>query len=311
MLRTTVRIAVGAAALLLSGAAPASADHTYKLFQFNMCGHVCHDGNDTTDDPGDVVEAIRRSLVSAEVDPVAASLNEVCINQFDKLMSVLPPDWHGRFAITKRPNDDDQLCMQGGHAHRFGNALLTRRPIVDGSTEEFRLPYPRAEVRKLLCFRVDLAQDTRFCTTHIAPHHKLGRNGHAKQDRQIAEVTRHANGYVADGRPTILMGDFNVEPISEKLDRLYHDATFGGGASGRFKEVGQGDPNATYPFAAPCRCGGLTFNFTEGLTKRIDFIFASGRDWRIDSGQVTDPASDAVGRESDHRIVRGEVTLIH
>jgi hypothetical protein len=46
------------------------------------------------------------------------------------------------------------------------------------------------------------------------------------------------------------MGDFNVQPTSDKLDRVYHGPTFGGGASGRFKEVGQGDPNPDVPVHA-------------------------------------------------------------
>jgi endonuclease/exonuclease/phosphatase family metal-dependent hydrolase len=276
-----------------------------------MCGNVCHTGNDTTDDPGDPVEAIRRSLVSADVDPVAASLNEVCFNQFEALTRVLPAEWHGRFAVAKTPSDDPDLCFQGGSAHRYGNALLTRRTIVDGSTEEFPLPHATSETRKLLCFRVDLVQDTRFCTTHIAPRGTWDVAPHAKQDDQIAEVTRHVNDYVDNGRPTILMGDFNVQPPSNKLDRVYHGPTFGGGAFGKFKEVGQGDPNATYPFTPPCRCGGLTWKFPNDLTEKIDFILASGRDWRIASGRVTNPVSDVNGRHSDHRILRGEVRLIH
>ena len=55
------------------------------------------------------------------------------------------------------------------------------------------------------------------------------------------------------------MGDFNVQPTSDKLDRFYRGPTFGGGVSGRFKEVGQEilprrTVHATVPLRAGWRC---------------------------------------------------------
>lgn len=278
----------------------ASASHDFKVWHFNVCGNICHTGNDTADDRTDPVRAIYNSLTSGDPPPKAASLNELCRNQYSKLMSLLPSSWHGEFTTAKSPGDSstDSLCFQDGKEHNYGNAILVRTTIEAGSRLEEPLPHATSETRKIVCVTGEFDVLVRFCSTHIAPLGTWDSGAHAKQDDQIEKVKHIVNGFT---RPTVLMGDFNTEPPSDKLDRLYDAGKFDGGAFGRFEEIDQDTPSYgnTNP---PCRCGAATHD----SGRKIDFIFFNDGDWRRVSGFVSDPVT-----ESDHKILRGEISLVH
>lgn len=278
----------------------AGAYHDFKVWHFNVCGSVCHTGNDTADDSSDPVRAIYNSLTTGDPPPKAASLNELCRNQYDKLMSLLPGAWHGEFTTAKSPgdSDSDSLCFQDGREHNYGNAILVRTTIAEGSRLEEPLPHAKSETRKIVCVTGEFDVLVRFCSTHIAHLGTWDADAHAKQDDQIAKVTNIVNGFT---RPTVVMGDFNTEPPSDKLDRLYDAGKFDGGAFGRFEEIDQDTPSYgnTNP---PCRCGAATHE--DG--RKIDYIFFNDGDWQRQSGFV----SDTVTR-SDHKVLRGEISLVH
>lgn len=111
-------------------------------------------------------------------------------------------------------------------------------------------------------------------------------------------MTNIVNGFT---RPTVLMGDFNTDPTSDKLDRLYDSGKFDGGATGKFEEIDQDTPSYgnTNP---PCRCGAST----HSSGRKIDYVFFNDGDWQHGSGFVTDTVT-----KSDHKILRGEITLVH
>ena len=304
--RTFLAVAVVGGALLawLALAAlradPASTYHAFKVWHFNVCGNKCHTGNDTADDSTDPVRAIYNSLTSGDPPPKAASLNELCRNQYDKLMSLLPDTWHGEFTVAKSPGDSDtdSLCFQDGSEHNYGNAILVRTTIAAGSRIEEPLPHAKSETRKIVCVTGEFDVHIRFCSTHIAPLDTWSTDAHAKQDDQIAKVTNIVNGFT---RPTVLMGDFNTDPPSDKLDRLYDSGKFDGGATGKFEEIDQDTPSYgnTNP---PCRCGAST----HSSGRKIDYVFFNDGDWQHGSGFVTDTVT-----KSDHKILRGEITLVH
>ena len=298
-LLATAVIAMGYVAV---DAGPARAGDFYNFFQFNVCGHRCETGNDTANDPTDPVRAIYKSLAEDPPPERAASLNELCRNQFDKLMELLPDEWRGRFVATawkdaaaapegEEPyrNNESDLCFQDGREHNYGNAILVRAPILAGSEDINYLSGTDStnEHRALICVTADLPTDTRFCSTHISPSFTT---------RQIADVATIVDGYSS---PVVLMGDFNVEPDEDPLDPIYSGALFDGGATGRFEEADQDTPCCGND-NPPCRCGADT-----GGTRKIDYIFFT----RVHFRQVEGFPADAV-TDSDHHILRGRVETV-
>jgi endonuclease/exonuclease/phosphatase family metal-dependent hydrolase len=263
--------AIAAGSLVVVSAPPADAGtFRYRFFQFNMCGNNaldCHrDG---------VVEAIRNSIF--DFHPHAVSLNEACRSQFRRLHDLLDGsewDMRGRFSVAR-------TGVEGcGGNHEYGIAVLTRNPI----TGVFRraLPSPDSESRQLLCVTVRMAERaTRVCSTHITT------GDHPWfQNREIRTVKRTVTPWVENGTPVVLMGDFNVTPTSDKLDRMYAPG-HGGDAFGRFQEVDEGPDY--------CRCG----EWTHG-SRKIDYVFLSAPNWRSLWGDAT--FSDY----SDHDPLRGK-----
>jgi endonuclease/exonuclease/phosphatase family metal-dependent hydrolase len=264
-------VALGAVAAGLAG--PAAADARARFFHFNACGNVCNDG-----DAEPVAEAIKASIL--DLRPHAVGLNEMCQTQFRALRRRLRGSaWRmrGRFVVTKRGGSD---CRRNRHGKRlYGNAVLTRWRISWKRVR--RLPRPDGtEVRKMLCVETRvLRRATRVCSTHISPE------GHAKQRAQIRRVARTVTPWVRNGRPVVLMGDFNVEPDSRPLNRIYNPR-HPGTSRGVFQEVDEGWFH--------CRCG----EDTQG-SRKIDNVFVSGRHFRRLDGNATH--SDI----SDHDPVRG------
>lgn len=284
-----------ALALVVAQPATASAYHEWKTWHFNMAGNTEEDGrlgavgaihSSLTDNPGD--------------DPKFVSLNEVCRNQYEELMRRLPADWHGEFVQTVDVADYGGLCNDEGRMaeHDYGIAVLIRGDVVAGSRFVKELSHPSRdadgdviEQRKLLCKTAQAAVWVRVCTTHI--DNEWAEGTQVKKDDQIREVKEYVEPLANDGKRVVLMGDFNVEPSSEKLDRLYHDTIFGGGAHGVFEEVDQGSP--------ACRCGAATHD-----RGKIDYTWVNNRDWDVLDGSVHNATT-----ASDHHILRGRIRVNH
>lgn len=275
---------------------------TFDLFQFNMAGHTKEDG---TWGPADDIEA---SLESNGTD--AASINEMCRNQFEKLAGELGARWTGRFVVTAFAHEynDNQtrLCSPGvdGAEHDFGNAIFVRSAVVDGSLIRHALPNPEPskENRKIVCVTAvegaTFPRKIRFCSTHIANHTAWSPDSHPKQQEQIDEVRSLVNGFTL---PVVLMGDFNEAPISDKLDGIYDQSKYGGGASGRFVETDH--DTASYGNEPRCRCGAWTWS-TSDLQDKLDFIFYTDTHFNQVAGWRTTPST-----RSDHYILRGQMAL--
>jgi endonuclease/exonuclease/phosphatase family metal-dependent hydrolase len=295
-----ISIAAMANGLLGITASPAIAGPKYNFFHFNVCGNRCEDGDATFDQDTDPVRAIYNSLIENQSER-AASLVELCKNQFERLMDELPAEWEGRFVATawahRPPAGEEEytgaLCQpEGGTEHNFGNAILVRdAPIVAGSQEVRRLgdPQPSNEHRAIICVTADLVNspDARFCSTHIwseAPFSELS---------GVAELV---DGFT---RAVVLMGDFNVEPGHDALDDIYSGFLFGGAATGKFEEADQ-DSSCCGSTMQPCRSGADTAG-----TRKIDYIFFTRVDFSYISGFPTDPVTD-----SDHKILRSRVEAI-
>jgi endonuclease/exonuclease/phosphatase family metal-dependent hydrolase len=290
--------------LLALPAAGAQGFHVWKTWDFNMAGNTLHDGNASVNEDSDPVLAIKRSLTSEpgeENDPKFVSLNEVCQNQFQKLLEELrkvDTAWSGHFVQAVDKNNYPGLCNKGGtiEEHDFGNAVLVRGNIVDGSRHVVDIPHPdyatdgtvKAQ-RRLLCVTADLAVWVRVCSVHLDNDPATD----AFRHDQVQAVKDYVEGQVAAGKRVIVMGDFNIQPKNgDFLDRMY-DASFEEGAHGVFNEVDQGSPK--------CRCGAATHN-----SGKIDYTWVSRRDWNVLDGSVHNPVI-----KHDHEILRGRIEVRH
>ena len=291
MIATTGRraalITLAALVLALVGAGSAHAEMRYRFWHFNACGSACN-----KDKSAALVEAIRKSI--EDYSPHAVSLNEICRNQYvalkNELNARLVWEMDGRYIFTDTESND---CPDGS----YGIAVLTRSTIADHMW--MPLPEPHNdETRKLLCARVGAPHTVRFCTTHIVDEK------HAEsQAPQIRAVAQNVTSSVDAGRPTVLMGDFNVPPEHPALNDLY-DANHNPPGIGKFQEVDENNDKDT----APCRCGEHTWDGASILgwttsSHKYDYIFVNQRDWSTVWG-------DATGSDfSDHDPLRGAADL--
>jgi endonuclease/exonuclease/phosphatase family metal-dependent hydrolase len=252
-----VAVAIAAASLVAVPSSPAGATTPrYRFFQFNMCGNICNEGGTA------VVGAVRNSIF--DFHPHAVSLNEACRSQYRRLLDLLDGsewDMRGRFAVTRTGVES---C---GGSEKFGIAVLTVKPIT--WARRWKLPSPKGEARKLLCVTTRMARRaTRVCSTHITT------GAHpVYQNKEIRKVKRTVTPWVKNGRPVVLMGDFNVVPTDNTLDRIYAPG-HGGGSFGVFQEVDEGPDY--------CRCGEPTLG-----SRKIDYVFLSARHWRSLWGNAT------------------------
>ena len=269
----TVVVTLTLLGALLVAARPASADVHITFFHFNACGNVCNHGSN-----GAVVDAIRDAIL--DLRPHAVSVNEVCRSQFRALQRHLDRGGYamrGRWVLT---NATDHDC----DGHRFGNGVLVRGEVL--RSRSWALPFPEDETRKLVCVATRFGgRRTDVCSTHIT-------NGKHK-NAQVRRVARIVTPWVRAGRPVVVMGDFNVTPTDDRLDRLYVES-LGLGADGVFQEA-----DAGHGEGRPCRCG----ESTHDSGRKLDYIFLSAPQWRWVSADAT--TSD----HSDHDPIHGWATL--
>lgn len=163
----------------------------------------------------------------------------------------------------------------------FGNAVLTRLPILDvaihplpytDSTPE-RTTYPRGAIAVVV--RAPCGQSVRFVSTHF--QHNV------PEDR--VEEAKAINGLFADPGdplPTILAGDINAVPDSEPVQILQQ----------RWTNASDDPPAPSVPSVKP--------------TSRIDYIFYRPQTrFRLVQAEVIDEAM-----ASDHRPVLAVLELL-
>lgn len=238
---------------------------SYTVLQFNMCGNASH-----CPDPDGVPDAIVRSVTGHDPQPIVVTLNEVCANQLDYVVSEL-----ASYGYTGVHDPTGPTC---GNGTAYGNALLVNSGL--GAVDTWELPNPGGnEPRGLMCAAVEAA-GFRACVTHISQHDE-------DQAEQIRAVADTLDPLLDAGERVLLGGDFNVPPDDAEISPLYGSCYPDG--VGRFAEA-DSDP--------PCT---RTGEWTVG-TGKIDYVFFSEHFTNL-TGDVTH--SDY----SDHAPVWATATL--
>lgn len=208
-----------------------------------------------------LVEALRRA------DPDVIALQEVLEdkaknlpNQADTLARALG-GYSTRFASTSPE----------GASRRYGNAVLTRLPIIETSSVALE---PTNDFRTALRVRVDRdGSPADMVCTHLAWQAEAG----AVRARQVEHLL---SWLPADGVPLVLMGDFNAT-----LD----DPGLAGLRSARFAS------------ALPPGTAATTLNTARKHAPRvIDHIFVETDDFAVESAWVIGDQEIAGEYPSDH-----------
>ena len=235
-----------------------------RVLQFNIPA-----GNSRYGGPGLAQIAARISAARPDLD----SLNEVD-NGMLRSGRTDEPSYLARATGLRAVYGANLSGRDGG---RFGNAILSRFPIV--SEQNVRLPrQARSEPRGLLHATVRIGhRAVAFYSVHLSQGH---RRGAGQRVRQAAAVTRVIRG---TGAPTIVAGDLNSRPgdLPVRILRQYLlDAQEVGG-------TGRGD---TVPEGAP--------------VNRIDYVL-------YDNDFAALPGSTQVlpSASSDHRALVTELVL--
>ncbi|CAH0121957.1 MULTISPECIES: endonuclease/exonuclease/phosphatase family protein [unclassified Paenibacillus] len=220
------------------------------------------------------LERIARVIEESDADIVA--LNEVD-NRYSKRSNDIDQlEW-----LSKRLKTNHAVfgpaIVSGTHrdfdttVRQFGNALLTRFPIVCKHNHIFKAP-AAIENRALLEAQLDMDGHPLKCyVTHLSLSPLLQR----KQARFIR------NKIMNDGGPVLVMGDFNVKPGSKVWSILTQQLT----------DVSwNAAPSLTYPSFRP--------------KMQLDYIFVSRHFQIVSSGVISDRYE-----ASDHLPLQAAVVL--
>ena len=178
----------------------------------------------------------------------------------------------------------DALGMHYAFASHLGNgplwgvAILSKCPIAD--SEAVQVSDEAGNKRRALVASVAFDDRTvDFASLHTDPDVDV--------DAQLAAVSQ-----AASGRDVILMGDFNVPPTNEGLDRFRRG----------FTDTAQAAPTTT---ALAVRERG-TISGREAAKRRIDYIFVpKGRFAVLDAGLSLDDYAHASDHRAYYTLVQG------
>lgn len=316
--------------------ATARQETNVRMLDFNFAGNGFNGG----DTGAPVTDAVSK-VVEQQAEIVG--LNEMCYTQWVAMRDQLKaqPGYENlteHVVVTNYdiPNCYDPVVNPGGWYVMGLFSKYESEQVMFGDTPYLDLGYHyRQRFRKLVCGDVAIpgATAVRACVTHtevplplinetsfpndpdIADDPLYGRSINYAQAKVIAEAITP----MTEEMPVALMGDLNELPFLPSLDFFYRRC----GGNGVFEEVDGRD--VRWPVirrfnlgteACPHRQGEWTMG-KEGLpdnydkpyesNRKIDYIFVDTRHFVVgsESGRVISTPF------SDHRIVVGDVTLVH
>ncbi|MBE3583728.1 MAG: endonuclease/exonuclease/phosphatase family protein [Limnochordaceae bacterium] len=239
-------------------AIPEGAGVTLTVMTYNIHHGQGRDGKFDLERIASVIEQAGADLVGLqEVDE-----NWAARSQFLEEASWLAKRLGMQYVFAPALKRPSLLGAEAG----YGNALLSRYPIVPGSTEILLLPKQGTrEDRVLLRAEVQVGTE---CWQVAVTHLGLSRSERVDHVRQILARLQSFRG------PTILMGDWNDRPDSPEVSLVTTQLQDVAAVA----QAQDGDPRPTFAYDSP-----------DGRPNmRIDYIFASAalqvrRVWTIDS----------------------------
>ena len=234
---------------------------TVKIATLNLY----HDKDDWPARRVQIVEAFKRER------PDVIALQEVIqreelANQAEWLAGQLGYAWH--FVSVDPP----------GKPMRYGNAILTRHPILLRGEQRLR---PLDDSRTVGLLRIDL--QGRALNVYVTHLHWTDQGG-AIRTQQVADLVRYIAA-TSDGIPSIVAGDFNATAESPELAAL---------REGYIDTYGSQHPEAD-------AVSSTTLNLKYFAPKRIDHVFYQRGEFTPVSSWIIFNRADANGTwASDH-----------
>ncbi|MGH3317749.1 MAG: endonuclease/exonuclease/phosphatase family protein, partial [Nocardioidaceae bacterium] len=204
----------GAESPRATGAPARAASSPYALMQMNVCLSGLAGCWPDAAYPAVVEEAVARIRGAR---PDAVSLNEACRSDVERMARRV--GYHLRFSRVIYRGSPLQ-CIDPGGRGLFGDALLTRSPIVASEDRPFRAQ-SGIEQRRWLCASTRLGVDV--CTTHL--NTRTTATSIATNDAQCAELgallaRRAAGGGVVFGGDVNRLGSCAPEGAWTRTDLL-------------------------------------------------------------------------------------------
>jgi endonuclease/exonuclease/phosphatase family metal-dependent hydrolase len=234
---------------------------TLKIATLNLY----HDKDDWPRRRMQIVEEFRRQ------QPDVITLQEVIqrenlVNQAEWLAGQLGYSWH--FVSTD----------PAGKPMRYGNAILTRHPVLLRGEQRLR---PLDDSRTVGLLRIDLqGRPLNVYVTHL---HWTDQGG-AIRTQQVADLVRYIAA-TSEGMPSIVAGDFNSTTDSPELAAL---------REGFIDTYGSRQPDADTVSSS-------TLNLKYFAPKRIDHVFYQRGEFTPVSSQIIFNQANADGTwASDH-----------
>jgi|GEM_PF-7033348 len=194
-----------------------------SVMHLNIAGGTRHKGQ----------TAIADRLADSVADrapglPLAVSVNEVCVQQWERLFSRLqalgytghfgPSNWHEEHTC-----DQEQAC-RCGPGKPYGNAIFW----VGGHAEARTFSIPdehqingaaTLEKRNMVCGRAHFPERTWYCSTHLQNVDDARSKDVARL--QADDIMAIANVLNTEHR-AIIMGDFNLHPDDSAMQRWFN-----------------------------------------------------------------------------------------
>lgn len=238
--------------------------------------NIYHDADDWPSRRPLIIEGLKELLPDVIVLQEVLQ-HETLRNQASDIAEALGYEF---WFASMNPRDDE---------HRFGNAILTRHPILERT--EHRL-HPLDDSRTLARAKLEVCGRT---VDVYGTHLHYTREGASIRARQVGDVVSIIDAR-DDGTPSILAGDFNATATAPELQPLlarYFDV-FG-------RVVEEADRITTLN----------PHYFDTEMERRIDHIFAErGRFEVVDARRVLDRPDGSGTWPSDHFGVLAELRFV-
>jgi endonuclease/exonuclease/phosphatase family metal-dependent hydrolase len=300
---------------------------TLEVLDWNIAGGVKNFGE------FDVVERIVREVQERRPDII--SLNEVCIQQFERLATRLTEIGYPMGGYFSAAQLLVPSCAEGIGDPRIsnGNAVLVKAPVSRTQSYMFESTDPTipdntlvertalpGESKGVACLTArfpNTFQDTKVCSTHLVARKSGEPNPYQEAEEETREMVR-VFGTEARNMPFILAGDFNIKTLPDNavLGTVYTAPTSSTDwtNSGNFKEVEQ-ERQCVQTVPCDLAQGGQATHPQDGGEK-IDYVFASRWYFTVPVGRVEIIQGAALGTCgadnhpcSDHFMMRSEVQL--
>ncbi len=250
------------------------------------------------------MEVLQQTLAKAiAIDAHAVALQEVCPDQLAWLRATYGNKWAINAASNKKRSVVGCPLPDGTQDFPHDVAIYLGGTDAVATTYATLAGPENAPGNKLVCLLFERANvPVHFCSVHLIsgdwkdPVTGVVYDGATVREQQTTAIKRIARDEWFDGAKNhfaILAGDFNAQPNSVELDRLY-DGTLGG--NGDFTE---------YNRSGSGRAGQETAHPDDTAAKKIDYILFSTNRAPIDG-----PAVDIIADASDHDMVISNVSMM-